>query len=363
MDNFNNVNNQLNTKSFDILSNVMFELKDEMKKIQQNISINDDQIEEIQRYIKDVLNRDNNDMKAFYPRNNEVIYQDRLKELNSKIVEFQKENKILYQKLIKLHKKVENISYIMDDKKHNQIKINLEKKIIDNIHDNKLNSTDDKLIQYIRKNALDVQEKERHRIARDLHDSTVQSLAHLIHKTELCSKYIDNDPIRAKLELAALNTNIKTVVNDMRAIIYQLRPMTFDDMGIYVLLDNLKSELEKQTTIKLIFEIELIYSKEELLLLSVFRIIQEGTRNAIKHSKGTFVKVSCKCDDKYVYIEIQDDGIGIKEEDKKRKNHFGLEILEERVNLLSGTLSILGVENKGTNISISIPYKREKIND
>ena len=74
---------------------------------------------------------------------------------------------------------------------------------------------------------LDVQEKERQRIARDLHDSSLQNLTHLVHKVELTSLYIDRDPVKAKLELATIEAGLRKVIDDIRNRIYDLRPIDF----------------------------------------------------------------------------------------------------------------------------------------
>jgi two-component system sensor histidine kinase DegS len=81
---------------------------------------------------------------------------------------------------------------------------------------------------------LEAQEIERQRIARDLHDTTVQNLTSMVHKAELCIKLIDIDTVRAKLELNTMSNTIKTVINDMRGIIYNLKPMTLDDLGLTI---------------------------------------------------------------------------------------------------------------------------------
>ena len=79
---------------------------------------------------------------------------------------------------------------------------------------------------------LDIKEKERQRIARDLHDVSLQNLAHLVHKVELSSLYIDKDPIRAKLELASIQQELKQVIDEMRTVVYNLHPMSLEDLGL-----------------------------------------------------------------------------------------------------------------------------------
>ena len=74
---------------------------------------------------------------------------------------------------------------------------------------------------------LDIQEKERHRIARDLHDTTLQNLSHLVHNIELSSLYIDKDPIRARLELEVVNKKLKSVIQEMRNIIFDFTSYDF----------------------------------------------------------------------------------------------------------------------------------------
>ena len=79
---------------------------------------------------------------------------------------------------------------------------------------------------------FEIQELDRRRIARDLHDTSLQNLSHLIHKLELVSMYMDKDMIRAKLELASVSKNINHIIDEIRMVIYDLRPMVFDDLGL-----------------------------------------------------------------------------------------------------------------------------------
>ena len=90
---------------------------------------------------------------------------------------------------------------------------------------------------------LTIQEDERKRIARDLHDTSLQNLAHLIHKIELSSMYIDVDPNQAKLELASVNKKLREIIDEIRSILFDLRPMTFDDLGLKAALERLLMNL------------------------------------------------------------------------------------------------------------------------
>lgn len=85
---------------------------------------------------------------------------------------------------------------------------------------------------------LEAQEMERQRIARDLHDSTVQDLTSMLHKIELSMRVMDMDSQRCKMELSNVLDNIRNVISNTRKMIYNLRPMSVDDIGIDVTLKH-----------------------------------------------------------------------------------------------------------------------------
>lgn len=208
---------------------------------------------------------------------------------------------------------------------------------------------------------MDVQEKERQRIARDLHDTSLQNLTHLVHKVELSSLYIDQDPVKAKLELATIESGLRKVIDDIRNRIYDLRPMTFDDLGLREALCNIFSFLNQDGKFEILTDIDEIqdgFSEEErdFFLIMIYHIIKECVLNAIKHSSGNRIEVSLKEDKKAYLIKIKDNGTGfdIKEAAKKDR-HFGLLVVEERVFLLGGEMRI-DTQN-GTTIEIEITKK------
>lgn len=207
---------------------------------------------------------------------------------------------------------------------------------------------------------LQNQEFERKRIARELHDSTVQNLTSLIHKTELCSRYVDIDPIRTKLELEIMKKTLRTTINDMREMIFDLRPMSLDDLGIIPTVQRYIEQLMENSEINITFD----YTEDNgniysIIHLTLFRFIQEACNNVLKHAYAKNIKITLTNNKSEVHLIIEDDGIGFNVEsytDKALDNsNFGLSIMKERVYLLSGQIHIESKKNKGTKISIIIP--------
>ncbi len=213
---------------------------------------------------------------------------------------------------------------------------------------------------------LESQEKDRQRIARDLHDSTVQNLTGLVHKIELCSRLVEMDPPRAKLELTVLANNVKMVINEMREIIYNLKPMSLDDLGLAVTIERYAKQLMTSHDIKVYVknnrEIENILP---VVKLSLFRVVQEACHNVIKHAKASRIDINIIYDIDNIIVSIKDDGIGFNSDKQMEmipecNSGYGLSIMKERVYLLSGTVKIHSEINKGTNITISVPLTKCK---
>lgn len=205
---------------------------------------------------------------------------------------------------------------------------------------------------------LDIQERERQRIARDLHDTSLQNLTHLIHKIELSSMFIDDDPLKAKLELETVSKSLKSVIKEIRNTIFDLRPMTFDDLGLRESFERLADYLRESSQFDVYYNLEEINCNNSLVLMTIFRIIEECTNNAIKHSGGSVVFFELKkIADNACIIIVADDGKSFDTEKvlSEKDRHFGLCILKERVELLCGTMEIDSKPDKGTVIKIVIP--------
>ncbi len=241
----------------------------------------------------------------------------------------------------------------------------------------KLNSTISQLIDIKQKiidygpknynigiNILEIQERDRQRIARDLHDSTVQNLTSLIHKCELSLRLVDMDPVRTKLELNTMSNTLRSVINEIREIIYNLKPMSLDDLGLVTTVERYINQLMINHDIR--FSIN--HNKERQILpvikLSVYRMIQEACSNAIKHAEARSINIEISYDESSITVKVSDDGKGF---DTEKKNciapdysGYGLSIMKERVNLLSGTMKIQSTINKGTSVIITVPITKSE---
>lgn len=218
----------------------------------------------------------------------------------------------------------------------------------------------------IGRNILDIQEQDRQRIARDLHDSTVQSLTSLIHKAELCTRLVDMDPVRTKLELNTMSNTLKSVINEIREIIYNLKPMSLDDLGLLATIERYINQLMMLHDIK----VKITHNEEPkdiipVIKLSVFRIIQEACNNAIKHADARCIKINIDYKTNLIIISIKDDGKGFDADNQNNEiatdfSGYGLSIMKERVYLLSGTMKIQSTINKGTIITITVPITKSE---
>ena len=211
---------------------------------------------------------------------------------------------------------------------------------------------------------LKAQEIERSRIACDLHDSIVQNLANLVHKAELCMITMDQDVISAKLDLQLMMLNIREVIDDIRSIIYNLRPMALEDLGLGIAVERFLSKFQQEhkVSVKFTNELQIDMNHDFVISITLFRIIQEACSNAVLHGKATHIQVNLMNSDQYIYLQIKDNGEGfdvekINHTKKSNNSGFGLSIMKERICLLSGRINIYSKIKEGTTIDVKVPIK------
>lgn len=216
---------------------------------------------------------------------------------------------------------------------------------------------------------LEAQEFDRNRIARDLHDSTVQNLTGLIHKVELCSKLLDMDLVRTRLELQSMKEVIRSTIHDMRETIYDLRPISLSDASLSDSVKSLCEHIMKNHNLDIV--VHSTGTETKLLpaiKVTIYRIIQEALNNSVKHAKADTIDVFLNYNKMTTEFEVRDNGIGFNLEvggsysDKDELHGFGLSTMKDRANLMKGTFSIDTAPGKGTRITVSVPnlYRAER---
>ena len=321
----------MDAANFEIIQSIYDELKKEKKNKSDVVIEKKNKIAEIDAYLDSLLNKDESDLRVFLPRKIEDVYRD--------VIEQNKQQK---EQLLAECDELEKQIHLQDGRIEQLGKIISDKSSM--LHVKQLSM-------------LDVQEKERQRIARDLHDTSLQNLTHLIHKVELSSLYIDQDPIKAKLELATVENGIRKVIDDIRNCIYDLRPMSVDDLGLKETIEKLLVDLNQDKQFHMIMDIDQV---GRVHLDSYRRIIQECVLNSIKHSKGNEIIVKLKDGDSVYQIYVKDNGTGFDvNEAAKKDRHFGLSVIKERVLFLGGKINIDA--SNGTTIEIEVPKSEQVI--
>ncbi len=206
---------------------------------------------------------------------------------------------------------------------------------------------------------LVTQEEERARIAQDLHDAISSKL----NVVSLQANMLSDKNIAAE-EANKLGQGIvkitNTVLESSRKIAHDLLPPTLDKFGLQPALEELIEELEETKRFSIDSKITiphgLLPPHEELHL---FRVVQELFNNAIKHSEATKLKLLCTNEKNVLTLHYKDNGKGFDVNQSKEKLGLGMSGIENRSQLLNGSLSVVSQPNKGVEVILKIPVTNE----
>ena len=324
--------------------NIILELRktflDDRKSLQDQIVETETLIRQNNDYIESLSKKDDNDYNVFSPRSASRVYKDLVAEKKSEIEELENKVRELYKKLSNVTKKLDSLSELNPEELEASKE---EARVISSLGKAKL---------------LELQEDDRQRIAADLHDTVLQNLSLVMHNLELSAKFVDYDPIRAKLEIESNRKLVKDTNDDIRGTIFDLRHMQFDDFGFKRTLENQISNYKNRTTMEISYKVDELEGLDSIYLITVFRVAQELMINSIKHSEGTKLDISISRTASNIIIKVSDDGKGISDGAEAIDNHFGLKILKERVEIIGGFVNISS-SSQGTEVTVNIPTSKE----
>jgi two-component system sensor histidine kinase DegS len=204
------------------------------------------------------------------------------------------------------------------------------------------------------------QELERQRIAREIHDGPAQAIANVVLRMEILGKIYEKDPSKVPGEIARMKEIAQGALDEIRGFIFDLRPMTLQDLGLVATIKRIVSSLKELSKI----DVRLVVQGEErqlgqLVSLAVFRIAQEALNNIKKSSQCNVAWVHLKWLKDKVTLIVEDDGVGFDIEElsnsQKKYVSFGLLGMQERADDINAELEVISSPGKGTKVVLIVP--------
>jgi PAS domain S-box-containing protein len=240
------------------------------------------------------------------------------------------------------------------------------KKIIGAVRDISDRVQSEDKIHTLNQELIKAQENERNRIARYLHDKVAQDLSTL--KIGLETLFDNPQHISGELngKMAELSKILQESISTVRDLSYDLRPPGMDQLGLVRTIFQYCDDFSEKNNLTVDFytagmrDLKLNFDTE----INLFRLIQEGLNNIKQHAQATHVTIRLVASSPNIILRIEDNGRGFDVESRLarslKEKRMGLSSMEERVNLLGGTIKISSRPSKGTKIFIEVPCKERQ---
>jgi two-component system, NarL family, sensor kinase len=222
----------------------------------------------------------------------------------------------------------------------------------------------EKRFRLISRGILRVQEAERGRISRELHDGVGQSLTALKIELQLLELSAQREESALLPRLAELREMADRALQEVRQISHLLRPQMLDELGLLPTLRWLTRTFQQRTGI----EVELVSEgmderTDRDMENLVFRLVQEALTNVAKHARAPMVRVHLRRGGEWLFLRVEDRGAGfdaaefLRSTDEERG--FGLRGMRDRVHLFAGHFTVRSEPGAGTTLEIEVPFERE----
>jgi PAS domain S-box-containing protein len=225
-------------------------------------------------------------------------------------------------------------------------------------------TTDQKLAQQalekVSGQLIEAQEKERGRIARDLHDDICQRLALLAMEISVANRSADGSADTTKQRLQDIQMHCAEIAGDVQSLSHQLHSSKLDYLGVVAAIKGFCDEFSRQHEVSIkITDANVPRSLHQDISLCLFRVAQEALHNSVKYSGTNQLTVQLLGMEDCVQLVVADAGTGFDVEAAKRNRGLGLVSMQERVHLVNGTLSVESQPGKGTKILAVVPLVDE----
>ena len=211
---------------------------------------------------------------------------------------------------------------------------------------------------------IDADEEARKGLARDLHDGPTQTIAALAMRVNFVRGLIDQDPERAKQELEKIEALIKKTSNDVRSMLFTLRPLVLETQGLGAAVDSLLKRYSESDGV----EMRLIGAENGALISKsaqgvVFPIIEEALNNARKHAQASLIEVRFWRANDLFAASVYDNGKGFDTYDVNRdystRGSLGMVNMRERAERIDGSLRVESSPETGTTVTLVVPIDKQ----
>ena len=208
-----------------------------------------------------------------------------------------------------------------------------------------------------------VREKERERIAHEIHDELGQALTALKMDVHWIRRKLPENEDSLVEKTMTMSTLIDTTVHSVKRIISELRPRLLDDFGLSAAIEWQTEEFVKRTGIQCAIKSD----PEDIILdearsVAIFRIFQETLTNITRHADATRVRVSLKKNASAIEMRVSDNGKGISKKRLSKPESFGIIGMRERAHSFGGKLVVTGARGEGTTVAVTIPIHKKGAN-
>lgn len=205
---------------------------------------------------------------------------------------------------------------------------------------------------------IQTEEAVRQGLVRKMHDHVASSISNFILQADVCMRFFEMDPARAKVELNALKNSAATTFHNVTDFIFDLRPMMLDDLGVVPTLRRYTESFQEKNGLPVPITVTGVERRlESHIEVTIFRNVQELLTNALSHAQASQIQVSLDLAPNKVTAVVEDNGSGFNAEEALNGNGrtIGLSTLRERTEMLGGTLNIQSSLGQGTRAEFFIP--------
>jgi signal transduction histidine kinase len=202
---------------------------------------------------------------------------------------------------------------------------------------------------------ISAQDEERARVARELHDSTAQTLTAILLQLGAAARESTSEPLDARI--ATLRELAAEALEEVRSMSHTMHPRVLDDLGLAAALEWLARQAREQGPMSVdVDAVEVDVAIPAAVAAALYRVAQEALRNSARHANASHVDIRLRQDGRNAMLEIEDDGVGFDvAQAEKRRPGMGLFSMRERVGLVNGRLAVRSARGRGTSVTATVP--------